>query len=429
MKKTFLSLLAVAAMASCTETNVEQITDGAGGGTTWTPVKVAASVNQSGTEALTRTPYEGVIAEDNPFTARVLAYEELTGAAIDWANPGRAVKNADITFTGGGYYGYDEPYYYPASGQVYVMGFYPADRWINDGTDVSFDGSDDVMLAQKITTNKALADQGTYPRLQFRHRLTALVIKVKGLEERWGKITGVELIAAGYNKTEKPKTVMHYDKATDGVTFDNVLGTNVLGTGSGNVPTDFINDDGIQVKRGTSGINVFGYVWSEAKQRNVFTNEKLVPGTLAIGMKPDSITKVGYVIAPPLDEPGDVTDPALEDKQFYFFRFYTEQRPAGIEVKVPRLMQNDNTTPFTYSAAAGMNPIGLPGTAGYAFDLVFSFGGSEFDIDVNGLTTAVEWGMGGQTDMDVEDNPADNTRGLTVTGKIADYTAGQTKTY
>ncbi|MDE6508552.1 MAG: fimbrillin family protein [Alistipes sp.] len=198
MKKLFFSLLAVAAMASCSKSelanrpNIDRDN-----------VEIMAS---SVAKSITRTPYEGNIATDNELTARVLV-SETAGDYSTLLNTDYKMVFSDVASNANSQVGFaTTPCFFPADGgKVYLSGFHPYDGWteiVTNGPNYFFaiDGKSDLMAAAEQATDKAEALAGTYPTLTFKHLLTKLVIKVQAEDDNaitsWGKITDMYLTKA-----------------------------------------------------------------------------------------------------------------------------------------------------------------------------------------------------------------------------------------
>ncbi|MDE6069857.1 MAG: fimbrillin family protein [Alistipes sp.] len=207
MKQLFFSLLAVAAMASCSKSELAiRPVEG-------DDVEIMASSKAYGIgdiDVTTRTPFEGAIAADNVLKARVLT------TTTDMNYKGTLYADGTMTFTAAktdetpnnkpyDTTGFTGSYFYPTNGStIYLCGIYPADLALNtisyssDGDDVTsyvtatITGCEDFMLAPQVSSTKAQALAKTYPNLAFVHMLTKLTINVKAENEyahdAWGKI-------------------------------------------------------------------------------------------------------------------------------------------------------------------------------------------------------------------------------------------------
>lgn len=222
MKKIFLPLLALVAMASCTETSLTTGHEfGGDAADPGAPIKAKTT-----TRALTRTPYEGSDIAAHNVLANVIAYRCQSG---DEDTPDFITApfcNSFMNFQDN-----TTPWPYIPTAQFYppvrtcaalhLVGLYPAttstdpvststplDIWTldtdaantnNGKVSATFDGSRDLMATLPVKTVKADA-QGGYQRITFNHLLTKLILQIKGIEARWGKIKNVEIYAAGADK-------------------------------------------------------------------------------------------------------------------------------------------------------------------------------------------------------------------------------------
>lgn len=208
MKQLFFSLLAVAAMASCSKSELAiRPVEG-------DDVAIMASSNAYGIgdiDVTTRTPFEGAIAADNVLKAHVLTTNVDGGKKFDAAN---LYADGTMTFTAAktdetpnnkpyDATGFTGSAFYPTNGStIYLCGVYPADLTLDNvkysvdneltSASVTITGCEDFMLAPQVSSNKADAQKKIYPNLAFVHMLTKLTINVKAENEfahdAWGKV-------------------------------------------------------------------------------------------------------------------------------------------------------------------------------------------------------------------------------------------------
>ncbi len=186
MKKVLLSMMAVAALASCAKEE----------GNTPAPVDNNEITLVSNTvNAMTKASLSG----DFTGIARVLASANQTNFSTLYGS--RDATNTYIKFDGTtsakGFTnaaGDDpQPEYYQGNENVYLCGFYP-NTWTIAGAYESIDGKTDVMFAPAITVNKST--EVAYRKLTFNHLLTKLDVQVKienGEIDNWGTITSMTL--------------------------------------------------------------------------------------------------------------------------------------------------------------------------------------------------------------------------------------------
>lgn len=190
MKRLFVSLLAVAAMASCSKNESVSDPDVPADGVEIMAKSVARSIES-------KAPFEGTIGADNQLTARVLVSKNDGNYTSTYAD-------GTMTFTDNGstQVGFNTtPAYYPADGStLYLCGLYPATGWAANQTttaDYTFDGKTDIMAAAQQSSDKAQAQAGTYPALTFNHLLTKLVVKAVAADDAaitaWGDVTEIVL--------------------------------------------------------------------------------------------------------------------------------------------------------------------------------------------------------------------------------------------
>lgn len=200
MKKVFIVLIAVSALAACSKEP---------GGTA--DGRVEIKLASKALTVSTKTPFDGTIGTDNP----LLAFVPVTaGAEGDYTTPLDGshgyMKFTDNGTSAVGFVTKDgstpAPKYYPADGsKVYLCGLFPHDAWSeNPETTASatIDGKSDLMSAPQIATTKVDVQQGGTPEtLEFKHLLTRLNIEMTADDavalESWGDVTGLTLVKVG----------------------------------------------------------------------------------------------------------------------------------------------------------------------------------------------------------------------------------------
>lgn len=199
MKKSILSLLAVAAMVSCTQNDMDprEISGD--------PVEIKLTPNV-GTVTQTRTSYDVTVPTATDSLAAVVLVSKTANryepGAATFLNPDSyriSFKSANTpTGFSDAATGLAKPVYYPANGDVvYMWGLYPfgnvvdtnpaAGEWHMTGggstANFTFTGKEDVMVSKEIKSNKGEAASGVdyaNTKLEFEHLLTKLVVKAKG---------------------------------------------------------------------------------------------------------------------------------------------------------------------------------------------------------------------------------------------------------
>ena len=355
MKKLFFSLLAVAAMASCSKSELADRPDN-------TPVEIA--VNGINVTAQSRAPFEGSIASDNTLLAKVLVSKTAGNYVTIWNT-----ADDQMLFTDANQVGFQTtPSYFPTDGsEVSLIGFYPSTGWVNvhSGTatnnfDYTIDGKSDVMFAKEVKTKKSEALAGTYPTLAFEHQLTQLVIKVEAESAAaaaatsaggWGKVTDICLVAA--NKKDIPPVVRV--AATSGtVTYRSDEATD---EDLESLPCYIVDEDG------------------------TFTDDAFAPIEMAYPTEADAATFEAPAVAYSLVRP--VTT-ANVSKDHYTLLVKTESEPNGREVLVT--LKDSSDVDF-------VSP-----TTGYAFNITLTFKAT----DIEAKATVTEWKQGGNTSIDIE---------------------------
>ncbi len=165
---------------------------------------------ESGTKDATRAAFEGAISSGNTLTARVLA----SSTSGDYTPTLYADGTMTFSNDGTSQAGFTTPKYYPSNNdEIYFCGLYPATGWAATQTTTStfsFNGTQDVMAAAQVSSNKTKARAGTFETLRFKHLLTQLVINVVADNDAaiaaWGNLQILTLSKAGgsdpYTKAE-----------------------------------------------------------------------------------------------------------------------------------------------------------------------------------------------------------------------------------
>ncbi|WP_455591054.1 hypothetical protein [Bacteroides sp.] len=245
MKKIFLPLLALVALASCTQNDM----DLKGSDDGQVEIKLSSAV---GSVAQTRTSYDETTGTfTNPFVATVLVSKAAnlypSGNLLNAS--AYKVSFADDT-TPAGFQdaaGTVTPAYYPANGdKVYLWGLYPygdcvfspatasAGQWqiasgVASTATFTFTGKEDVMTAAEIDSDKseaAVAVNYTNTKLNFKHLLTKLVVKAKGdaaAATAFGKITDITLVGISTATIPTPSNIAN--KVSIALAQDGTLAT------------------------------------------------------------------------------------------------------------------------------------------------------------------------------------------------------------
>lgn len=225
MRKRFLPLLALVALASCTqnEMDLKESND-------QVPIMLGANALSVDASTVTRAPFEGKIGDDSQtLTAMVLASKTNTSYVTLYAKGCMTFTDETtdvgyitatspapaVAFTGNSYY--------PADGsKLYFSALYPADdtKWSVAVTAATytFDGCTDIMAAAQVNADKTAhaatvapdpVTASTIPAFAFKHLLTKLNLKFKAEDQAaidaWGKISKIELIKAGANSNVNTK--------------------------------------------------------------------------------------------------------------------------------------------------------------------------------------------------------------------------------
>lgn len=375
MKKSFLALLAVVAMASCTKSDLDERNV-----TGQDEIKLkseALNIN-----ATSRAPYEGIIGPGNELEALVVKslvindYSPANGANVTGIM--KFVDNNDPAGNGTEVGFMTTPQYYPvdATQSVYLSGLYPTTGW-GTFTTVSrfqFDGSQDVMASGQVETKKSdvttnLSTIG-YKTLHFKHLLTKLVIKaiadptyVTGetaapgaaalaAQDAWGKITKIELYKV--QNTQSPN-------------IQNRV-TVTLATGAvDNFSTSGLSADVVKIFEMTAN-GVYGTSEFESKTVTIPQDART-----DITQNTPKATDIAYTMLAPI-VPNNTND--------FTFKVYTEKYTAGYEVPIGITLP---VGPYT-------------NTAGLSYDITLTFKATE----IKALATVTDWVPGGEAGGTIE---------------------------
>ena len=174
MKKFILSILAIAAMASCTKTSEDDVDPNVP-----VEIKLGGSITALSKAAVTT----------NTFTAQVASSgitNNYTTSLWSGTDAGKInVNNGSVTFTQTEYYPND-------GGTVYMKGFAPQ-ATINAGqVAYTISGKEDIMVTSEISGSRT---DNTNKELTFNHLLTQLKFKLVAEDADaityWGSITSI----------------------------------------------------------------------------------------------------------------------------------------------------------------------------------------------------------------------------------------------
>ncbi len=358
MKQLFFSLLAVAAMASCSKSELairpEAVSD----------VEIMAKSNALSidADASSRAPFEGTIdnTNGNSLTAQVLASKTSGNYSTLYNDPNATPAMSDkMIFNDNGTteVGFDtKPAYFPADGsKIYLMGFYPYTGWTkrqnddnNDCHTFTITGKEDLMVAAEKGTDKAEAQNGTFPTLEFKHLLTkldiTLVAEDRAAIDAWGAVTDIYLSKA-LNANIKDRVWVKYADATVDFT--------VL-----NVPTDSLTCYMMDATSGTA-----------TATDNAFSKQSVALTTTA--------AHAAYVLATPVVATGT---------NDYTLGVMTANHTEPFMVKVNLKDIANATQAFTGD------------TAGKAFAVTLTFKATQIEAKA----TVTEWVDGGTADEEIQ---------------------------
>ncbi len=369
MKKLFFSLLAVAAMASCSKSDlIERPVVGPEAG----DIEILASSNAKGIS--TRTPFENPISKDNTLLAQVLVSQKSNDYTTLWNTADDQMEFVNSTDSIGFK---TTACYYPADGStVYLCGFYPATGWKKVFTTTApstlsyqayvIDGKTDVMAAKEVSGNKkdAQDEDKLAPKLTFEHLLTQLVVKVEATDsaayKAWGKITDMYLVKAANHATNvNTRAILPQVRVVPGV--GTVSYKQAVDENDDNYSLDKLDFYGIE--KGDSTTNV---VFGKDNTGAAKAVELPVPDK----DKSEEAVAVAYTLVTPV----------TATEKHYTLVIKTEDHTDELEIPVT-LLKKDSTDAFTDA------------TTGYAFNIVLSFSATE----IMAKAVVTDWKDGGVT--------------------------------
>jgi hypothetical protein len=192
MKKSFLMVLAAAALVGCAKSEGDPVNAG--------DVKITLRsdvVDASG--VVSRVPFIGPIGDANPLDTRVIASLSSNFAGAPYANGTMTFKsNLSASYNETNVGAFEE------NNQVYVYGLYPKNTWdvanANNPNGLIFTGKEDVMASGAVLLTKASVAAGPpYTTLQFKHLLTRLRVKLSGAAKALtvvDRVTAISLVGA-----------------------------------------------------------------------------------------------------------------------------------------------------------------------------------------------------------------------------------------
>ncbi|WP_288868149.1 fimbrillin family protein [uncultured Alistipes sp.] len=364
MKKLFFSLLAVAAMASCSKSELAERPNIDGGDVEILAKSTALSIS-------TRAPFEGsTIDNDHQLEAKVWATTtkgDYSGKLVDGHHiptyNGNFSNTNKMVFTSATQVGFDtNSMYFPADqDKVYLFGLYPYNLVWTESTSAgetsaktTIDGKSDIMVAPQVEASKSAQQNATpsYPTLAFEHMLTKLIVKVKANDQAaidaWGNITDIQLTGAAGSLRDEI-TVKCVD-ATSGSRMSASFGIS------------------------TSNPSSFNFFKIDATATPEYTDDAFTSQTVALT---ETATSVAYLLVAPLSNPSTSTkDFSLAVKTAKHTSAYT----VDIELK--------DATNADYNQS----------TQGKYFEITLTFKAT----DIQAQATVAAWENGGNGGADIQ---------------------------
>lgn len=225
MKKILVSMMAVAALVSCSKSDQGQDDPAAG------RHEIMAGATTLTVDAATRTPINGAIPATG-LKARVPVSDKDGIYNAEWQSKAGYMEfstaNTAVGFVDEN--GDAAAKFYPTleTASIYLCGLYPHDAWTIDATEGKtatciFTGKEDVMAAPQQTTTKA-DSPNSFKTLDFQHLLTQLRIQFKAQNDEaanaWGEIASLKLLGKNGQPIGNKVTVNLKDGTSTGFAKD-----------------------------------------------------------------------------------------------------------------------------------------------------------------------------------------------------------------
>jgi len=186
MKKIILSVLTLAALASCSKEENTGIDTGDD------RVAIAPSANIE-SNVISRAAVEGTSFAEGTDVFRLSAFESATEPAGNWTAAGtEAFENMQVNCVANGTLSLNTPKYYPPTGASEKLWFYayaPSGTYTNGNgatkpsVNYTITGQEDIMTGKVTNTNGfggvAKGETQTHPAFEFSHLLKKITFKVK----------------------------------------------------------------------------------------------------------------------------------------------------------------------------------------------------------------------------------------------------------
>lgn len=175
MKKIFMSMLALVALASCSSEEVlnEPVDNGQR-----VPITMRAAVVNVGTKAAIESDNDGKTTEDITEVVFYKLEDDETPATLNWAS---SVKCSATIKATDGTIEFTPTIYYPSNPNKYahLIGFHPgtiAGTFTNNSLSINgFNGTQDIIYATKVSGNKSTTSA---PTAEFNHKLSQFKFKL-----------------------------------------------------------------------------------------------------------------------------------------------------------------------------------------------------------------------------------------------------------
>lgn len=231
MKKLMISMLAMAAMVSCSSEgildNEEPVINGG-----LVPIEMTAAIGNLTTKAAIKQETSGALTD----ALTTVAFLRADGATPDWTNDGTIISGVEIGTDGTIKFPDANKQYYPKDGsKANLYGYYPVPT-SSDGNIMKWiiDGTQDIIISTIVSGDKTTTGDLT---INFTHQLTQLKFNILAKEA----VTGEKL---KHIKVKGLKNNAEFDPSTANFTFTGAETAEL--TTEGAVTTDDISTTGIQ---------------------------------------------------------------------------------------------------------------------------------------------------------------------------------------
>jgi len=352
MKKCVFTIMAVAALTSCSQTDV---LDNGNGMDDAQAIALKSSIVTM--DVATRAPFYGKLSEDNAFTPMVIA----SSAKGNYSAP---IAEGTMTFVGSDdgvafNTGFTGSNIFPGTAAIYLSGLYPTDFSVTSGVaTLTLTGKEDVMYAPEVSTTKADVQDLKFASLDFTHELTKMELRFRAdgptAIDKFGYIKNVVLSAANGSAVNTAASVTLSSSSV--VEIKNATTSSTFGC------------YGLTVTKDEEEKDVFTYSDDlyEANHKLSTTN-----------------TYLAYTLAPSVTASNTVST-----NEYTFTITYNDGKEGSLDQTKAVMVDLKDVDGNLFNAS----------TKGYSFLISFAFSANE----INATATVQDWYKGGESKVVIE---------------------------